>query len=246
MAFFDRFKKKNNQPEPEEPAGQSLPEEPVPETPEPQPQSMPQSVELPPEAQEPEAQPDPEQPQRRVLTPEETRKLQEVLNRTYPGLAMYVRDADLTYEQYAKYKVGDIICEKAYVDASRRVMGMATSHRYAILSNHMMEPTAKELEKGANWGLRVANKGSHFKVLGTHKYQEKTVIFLLHLPDDEDWKLFKDTVIDSDEALIAKCKARFEAKCTLSPVSDLAGEEWLGRCRFPIGMDNNGNLYPIE
>ena len=48
MAFFDRFKKKNNQPEPEEPAGQSLPEEPVPETPEPQPQSMPQSVNTPP------------------------------------------------------------------------------------------------------------------------------------------------------------------------------------------------------
>ena len=29
MAFFDRFKKKNNQPEPEEPAAQPVPEEPA-------------------------------------------------------------------------------------------------------------------------------------------------------------------------------------------------------------------------
>lgn len=241
MAFFDRFKKKNNQPEQEAPEMQPVTEQPVPEPPMPEPQPVEQ-----PREQTPQPESEQDQPQRRWLSPEETRKLQEVLNRTYPGLAMYVRDADLTYEQYAKYKVGDILWEKAYVDASRRVMGMATSHRYAILSNHMMEPTPKELEKGANWGLRVANKGSHFKVLGTHKYQDKSVIFLLHLPDDEDWKLFKDTVIDSDEALIAKCKARFEAKCTLEPVPDLAGEEWLGRCRFPIGMDNNGNLFPIE
>lgn len=253
MAFFDRFKKKG----PQEPEGQlpePVAEQPVPEeAPAFQPAPAPaEPVYQEPAPQEPAGEESQEQPaenakpDRPTLTAEETRKLQAVLNRTYPGLAMYVRDADLTYEQYSKYNVGDILWEKAHVDASRRVMGMVTSHRYAILSNHMLEPTSKELEKGANWGLRVANKGSHFKVLGKHTYKNKSVIFLLHLPDDEDWKLFKNTVIDSDEALIRKCIARFEAKCLLAPVPDLAAPEWLDRCRFPIGMDNDGNLFPIE
>lgn len=262
MGLFDFLKRKGNEPEqsqpareelPEEPVQQSAPDEPIPQSPEPpvQPpveQSQPEP-QLAPEAprEEPEVQPeeqtqDPDQP---VMTTEQVKALQEALNRTYPGLSMLVRDADLTYEQAAKYEVGMIIREKAHVDASRRVMGMVTSHRYAILSNHMTEPTAKELEIGANWGMRVAAPGSHFKVLGKHTYQGKTVIFLLHLPED-DWKLFINTVIDSDADLIRKCIARFEAKCLKAPVPDLAAPEWLDRCRFPLGMDNAGNLFELE
>lgn len=252
MALFDLFKRKGNTPQPEEPEAQLPEPEPVPEQPATPPAEVPETQETAPEQESAgeeapaEADTAPAEPERPVMTPEQTRALQEVLNRTYPGLAMLVRDADLTYEQASKYKTGMIVHEKAHVDASRRVMGMVTSHRYAILSNHMLEPTSKELEKGANWGLRVANKGSHFKVLGKHTYQGKTVIFLLHLPDDEGWKLFTNTVIDTDEGLIRNCIARFEAKCLLAPVPALASREWLDRCRFPIGMDNDGNLFELE
>lgn len=259
MGLFDNlFKKKG--PEAEQPA-EPVREEPVPQ---PEPEKPAEPVREEPPA-EPAPQPEPEQPaepaaqpgedpgeegggepEKPAMTTEQVRALQEALNLTYPGLAVLVRDADLTYEQAAKYEVGMIIREKAHVDASRRVMGMVTSHRYAILSNHMMEPTAKELEFGANWGLRVAKPDSHFKVLGKHTYQGKTCIFLLHLPDDESWKLFINTVIDSDADLIRKCIARFEAKCLKAPVPELAAPEWLGRCRFPIGMDNSGNFFELE
>lgn len=246
MALFDLFKRKGGEPGPQEPEVQqpAAPVEEVP-TPPPVPEAPVEQQDPPPEETQ-EQQDTPAEPERPALTAEQTRALQEVLNRTYPGLAMLVRDVDLTYEQASKYKTGMIIREKAHVDATRRVMGMVTSHRYAILSNHMLEPTSKELEYAANWGLRVANKNSHFKVLGVHTYQGKTVIFLLHLPDDDSWKLFINTVIDTDEALIRKCIARFEAKCLLSPVPELATQEWLDRCRFPIGMDNDGNLFELE
>lgn len=254
MALFDMFKRKGGAPQPEKPEPQpeiqpepTAAEVPVPEPSQPVAQNVPEP-ETQPQSETGEAAQEsaPAEPERPLLTAEQTRALQEVLNRTYPGVAMLVRDVDLTYEQASKYEVGMILREPAYVDATRRVMGMVTSHRYAILSNHMLEPTTKELEQGANWGLRVANKGSRFRVLGKHTYQGKTVIFLLHLPDDDGWKLFTNAVIDSDEALIAKCKARFEAKCLLPPVEALASPEWMDRCRFPIGMDNYGNLYDLE
>lgn len=243
MGLLD-FLKKNHQtpkeqdipaaPEPaEEPAPNAAVEEPAPAA----------TVETPEQTAEP-TEPDPV-PERPILSVEQVEALQEAVNRTYPGLSVLVRDVDLTYEQAAKYEVGQILVEKAHVDASCRVMGMVTSHRFAILSNHMEKPTAKELELGPNWGLRVALPGSHFKVLGKHTYQGKSVIFLLHLPE-EGWELFRDAVIDLDAELIRKCIARFEAKCMKPPVPDLMMPDWIERCAFPIGMDHQGNFFPVE
>lgn len=247
MGLLD-FLKKNNQP-PAGPEPEELPREVPEEAAEPAPVAQepePRPAEPAPEPDAPEA---PEEgggePQPVILSLEEVQALQEAVNRTYPGLAMLARDVNLTYEQASKYEVGMIIREKAHVDASRRVMGMVTSHRYAILSNHMEEPTGKELELGPNWGLRVAPPDSYFKVLGKHTCQGKTVIFLLHL-HNQDWKLFRNTVVDSDAELIRNCIARFEAKCAKPPVPDLMMPNWLERCAFPIGMDNQGNLFPLE
>lgn len=254
MGLFDNiFKKKGSEPEfqpgaeaprePEQPVPQPEPEQPVTAAPE---QPVPQPEETPEQPEQPAGEEQPQEPEQPVMTVEQVRALQDALNRTYPGLTMLARDVNLTYEQASKYEVGMIIREKAHVDASRRVMGMVTSHRYAILSNHMEEPTSEELRIGPNWGMRVAKPDSHFKVLGKHTYQGKTVIFLLHLPDDDTWKLFVNTVIDSDAELIRKCIARFEAKCMKPPVPDLAMPNWQDRCQFPLGMDNAGNFFPLE
>lgn len=76
---------------------------------------------------------------------------------------------------------------KRFVDASHRVMGMITTHRYSILSNHMRD--LRPFEHGTNWGLSVAPRDAHFKVLDVYTYGNKTQILLLHLPEDENWKL---------------------------------------------------------
>ena len=87
-------------------------------------------------------------------------KMEEVMNRTFPGLTMYVRDVNLPDEIAGKYEPESIIREPAFVDASSRVMGMCTTHRYGILSNHMtsLEP----FEHETNWGLHIANKNARF------------------------------------------------------------------------------------
>ena len=115
-------------------------------------------------------------------------QLQAVMDKTYPGMAMYARDVNLPEKLAENYMPGLIIREKAFTDASSRFMGMATTHRYVILSNHMADLSA--FEHGTNWGLHTAGKDSHFKILGQHTHRGKTGIFLLHLPDDESWKLW--------------------------------------------------------
>ena len=170
--------------------------------------------------------------------------IEEVINQIYSGMTMFVRDVNLSNEIANKYTEGLIIREKAFTDASGRVMGMITTHRFAILSNHMDD--LREFEHGTNWGLCVANKDSHFKVLTIHKYNGKTMILLLHLPDDESWKMFWNVEINLDFDIIKTSIERFENKCDMAAVSELTTDEWLQRCAFPIGLDDEGDFFELD
>jgi len=170
--------------------------------------------------------------------------LEKVFNQTYPGLTMYVRDVNLPDAIAQKYTKGLVVREKAFCDASSRVMGMITSHRYGILSNHMAG--LSEFEHGTNWGLHVANKDSRFKVLATHKHNGKMLILLLHLPDDDGWKIFQNLSTNVDDDMTTDSIERFENKCNAEVIPELATNEWLKRCDFPIGMDSNGNMFELE
>ncbi|MDR1856589.1 MAG: hypothetical protein LBR22_05455 [Desulfovibrio sp.] len=184
-----------------------------------------------------------------TLSPEDerTRRIEAAINETYPGLQMIVRDMNLKPEIAAKYVKGSIVRELAYVEGTSRVAGMVTTHRIAILSNHMLDVNdVLGEEKKDTRGLCVAKRGSHFKVLGTHEHKGKTMIVLLHLPNDETWKLFDDMAVNIDEDVFASCVERFEAKCDMPPIPELATQDWLARCAFPIGMDDLGNLYALD
>lgn len=171
-------------------------------------------------------------------------QMQNIINQMYPGITMLVRDVNLPDSIVNKYVPGMIIREKAFTDASCRVMGMITTHRYIILSNHMF--SLAQFEHGTNWGLCVAKRDSHFKVLGRHMYKGKCAIILLHLPDDDTWEMFKTINISMDQQLLEMAIQRFEAKCELPPVPELAAPQWLDRCKFPIGMRDDGEFWPLK
>lgn len=170
---------------------------------------------------------------------------QELVNGILPGLSMFARDVNLSADVAARYIPGMIIKELGFTDASRRVMGMAASHRFAILSNRMKDISA--YEHGTNWGLCVANAGAYYKVLDVYEFKGHTQILLLHLPDDGRWKLFSKVKLvvngqDFEEMLITDCRARFENKSQKEPVPELTTKEWLERCEWPLGMDGSGKI----
>ena len=170
--------------------------------------------------------------------------LQETINEILPGLAMYVRDVDLNRKCVEAYRPGMILMERGFTDASARVMGMNTTHRITILSNHMAD--FGDAEHDTNWNLFVANHGAHFKVLDVYEYQGKTQILLLHLPDDDRWKIFETVTLSLEEKLIDDSRKRFENKCVLEVVPELNTPEWKDRCKDPLGMDKDGTLYDIN
>ena len=169
--------------------------------------------------------------------------LQDLINDVFPGIAIFVRDVNLQPACAVKYTQGLIVHERGFTDASCRVGGLFTTHRFAILSNHI--GNISMFEHGTNWGLCMAKSGAHFKVLDVYEYQGKTQITLLHLPDDERWKLFINTEISIEKGLVDECRSRFREKCSEEPIPELCTEEWLKRCSFPLGMDENGILFDL-
>lgn len=169
---------------------------------------------------------------------------EKLMNDIFPGLMMFVRDVNLPPVCAGLYQPGMIIKERGMTDATVRVMGMLTTHRFAILSNHMASLAA--FENGTNWGLCVAMPGAHFKVMDVYQCRGKTQILLLHLPDDERWKVFQHAAFSIEEQLIASCRQRFEAKAFLAPAPEVAAQAWLDRCAAPLGMDEAGRLFELD
>ena len=171
----------------------------------------------------------------------EKEAIEQAINKTYPSIAHYARDVNLgRFED--KYTKGIILREKAFVDASMKVGGMVTTHRFSILSNHMAD--FREYEHGTNWGLCVANKDSHFKVLDIFKHNGKTQIILLHLPDNS-WEVFLDITINIDDELVEKVRESFKNKINMRLYEELTTDEWLQRCSFPIGINDEGVYFEL-
>ena len=168
--------------------------------------------------------------------------LEKIINATFPGLTMYVRDVNLPDALADKYTAGMIIREPAFCDASSRVMGMITTHRYAILSNHMADFSS--FEHGTNWGLHVAQRNSYFKVLGSHAHNGKKIIILLHLQEGT-WEIFQNMSSNIEDQARDSTIERFINKCDMEPIPELAAEAWLARCSAPLGMDDNGEFYAL-
>lgn len=169
---------------------------------------------------------------------------EQTINEILPNTGVHVRDVNLPKELAEKYVPYTIIKEIGFTDASKRVMGMKTSHRFAIISNHMGDLSA--FEPDTNCGLMVARRNSHFIVLDNYEYHGKTLITLLHLPNDKRWKLFQNVRLDIYDDIIKETRERFENKCEQAVIPELATEEWLKRWSRPLGMDMQGNMFDLE
>lgn len=166
---------------------------------------------------------------------------EEIINEMIPGLMMYVRDVNLDKKIEDRYLPNTIITGKGFTDASKKVKGMKTTHRFSILSNHMDDFSS--FEKGTNWDLHVANYNSNFLILDKYEYNGKIQILLLHLYDNEQDKILVDKKTDVLNNIIIASRKIFEKKCGLEVIPELATESWINRCSTPIGFDHEYNHH---
>lgn len=183
-------------------------------------------------------------------TPPAPGDLDDAINATFPGLILFVRDVNLAPALTGQYADGLVIRERGFTDATPRLGGMMTTHRYVILSNHMADLDAllgADREPDApDWRLHVANRDSHFKVLGQRRVAGKTLIFLLHLPNDERWSVLAPVTLSIEQDVLADALGRVEARIHEPPVPEVTSAAWLDRCRFPVGMSDDGELFPLD
>ena len=152
---------------------------------------------------------------------------------------LYVRDINLHEELEAKYNIGDIIQERAFVDMTDKIGKMTTSHRYTIFS--FRAPNLSKFEDGTNWGLHTLSNNSIFKILDIYKFKGKTQILLLHLLDG-----FEDFCIENNPIDIKTAREKFEKCFEENIIEEVNSQKWLDRCSFPLGLDDKGNLWNIE
>ncbi|MDO4680138.1 MAG: hypothetical protein Q4A55_02570 [Aerococcus sp.] len=167
-----------------------------------------------------------------------------LLNELLPNTQLFARDVNLTEQQARLYQPGIIIKERGFTDATPRFMGMVTSHRFTIVTNHMVD--ISEFEYGTDWELHIANHNAHYKVLDVYEYHGKTQILLLHLPDDYRWKVFEEGNFSIEDYLIEESRKRFEAKALGEVAPEVAGKDWLERCKWPLGMSVEETLWDPE
>jgi hypothetical protein len=168
-------------------------------------------------------------------------QIESIVELTYNNLGVFVRDTEIAPEISAKYQPGLIFREKGLTYATYRVGGQAANHRFAIFSNHLI----KKNPDPENYGLCIAEKGSVFKVIGRHDFQNSSWIILLHLLGDNYWRVFKDFESPVDEDMV-KSVVSWLTELTKQPViPELTRPEWVDSCKYPMGIDDNGEFFPL-
>ena len=162
-----------------------------------------------------------------------------VISSTLNGSSRYVRDVNLNGKLAGRYEIGQILTEKGFLDASSRIGGMVTTHRYLILSQYMAD--FSRFEDNTDWGLHVAKRGSKFKVLDIFSHEGKTQILLLQLPEGFE-EVFENRT-DIEEEFIEMQRRNFIDDLKKDIIEELAADEWLARCEFPVGMNGEGEFF---
>ena len=158
------------------------------------------------------------------------------------NLTIVVRDCDLSQEIISKYKKGMILKEPVFCEANYVLGGFPCNARFAIFSNRFKEFSTIDKVKG----ICFTDMISRFKVLDIIKGENKTEIVLLHLPNDERWKNFRDLTYIVEQRIVQIAKRNFDTLVLAEPVSELSTKEILSKFSRPLGMDENMNFVDIN
>lgn len=81
-------------------------------------------------------------------------------------------------------------------------------------------------------------------VVALMEKDNKTLITLLHIPF-EYINIFKKVSNNLDEMAIEQARKRFE-DCLNSKIISELDDEWYKRISFPLGMTEDGKMFPLE
>lgn len=171
--------------------------------------------------------------------------LEQAANDTFTGLQTFVRDTDLTPEEESRYEVGRILRVRGNLVATPRVGGIETTHRFAVLSNHMYDISDVH-EADPACRVHAARSGSRFKVLAVMREAGRTQVVLLHHPDDERWALWRDCSWSVEGEILETARDNFESKLSAPAIPELRSQAWRASCAEVPGFAGGGTPVPLD
>lgn len=170
----------------------------------------------------------------------DNQKIEDIYNQTFAGLTLFYRDVELSENLISKYKVGQIVMERGFIDMTNKGDGLSTNLRYLIASAHAND--LGELSPDSKCRHYVLPSNTYLKVLDIYKIGDKTQIFLLHIPE-HSIELFKSSISNIEKDIIEKARQGLDSKINLPLIDELQTPEWKERTEFPIGMNDKGEMF---
>lgn len=162
----------------------------------------------------------------------------------YAECAPFYRDTELSPEILAMYRVGIIICEPTFCDATYKFGGLAAPHRYLIISANAR--CLDDFSAHPEWGLCVWLPKCIFKVIGMHRQGAYAQITLLEIPQEFFNEFAGQNLSDMEQFFARQAERQFVEALQLPALSDHETQQWLDRTRLPLGVNEAGHFFPVK
>lgn len=155
----------------------------------------------------------------------------------------FFRDTQLAPDVLRQYRVGRVLYEPTFCDASYKFGGFVAPHRYLIISGSARCLDAVSLHP--EWGLCVWPRGRHLKVIDLVAEGGHVQITLLDITEGYVAACNPDELAEIEGVLAAQARRLFEAALDRTPLPELDTEIWRERLVFPIGVGDDGEPYAV-
>lgn len=166
------------------------------------------------------------------------------VNDTLPGLTMYYRDCNLSDDRIARYRADLTVLERGFTDVSSFAEGMRHNLRFSIASNKAVAMGTINPEV-AKYGFCLISAPAYFRVLDVYAVGDKTQVLLLHFAA-EHLDVMRRLRTSKDQEIIDAGRRSLDAKLRMPPSEVLHEPFWLQRTAHPIGMGDDGALFPVN
>ena len=168
-------------------------------------------------------------------------EIEALVKLTFTDMSFVYRDVTLSGDLISRYKVGQIIMERGFTDASYKAGQPTESLRYLIATNQGKDLSEFNPES-ARRGHIMIGSGAYFKVVDIYRVKNKTQVVLLNIPES-GIDFFAMATSNIEDQLTSDSRVDFDDNLLRTATSELQDKEWKERTANPLGMSEQGRFF---
>jgi CHAT domain-containing protein len=168
--------------------------------------------------------------------------LVEQLQEHFETCSAFFRDTTLSLNVLGRYKPGLFLREPTFCDATYKLGGFIAPHRYLIISS-----SARSLDEIAPqpWGLCIWQRNSVFKILDVIGDDATRQITLLEIPEVFLRFFCAAQLSPLEQVFVEQARQTYLQSREMQLLPELDNDQWRKRLVFPVGVDDQGQYFPL-